>query len=207
MKLFSVIYTITRCPFGGIFTEFKTVTKPEDIDSNGVLLLHGGADISPSIYNEVPKWTQATKEPSERDKKEIELFNWAVKNEMPIIGICRGHQLAACLSGHSLWQHVNGHLCSHRIQTHDNFTLYASADHHQAVRLNQNEPAIVLAWDDLVTQAKNQESQQELDKIIEAVYYPNTDCIGFQPHPEWMNSTEPFVQWCGEQIKHFLLEK
>ena len=207
MTLYSVGYSLTRCPFGGVFSTFKTINSIEDIQEKGVLLLHGGEDISPSIYGERPVKTNAKDTPSTRDSKEIELFKHAVSIGMPIIGICRGHQLAACLSGHSLWQHVNGHLCTHNIVTYDNQTLSASADHHQAVRLNPNVEAIVLAVDTMETHAHNEVKEYKLDEVIEAVYYPNTNCLGFQPHPEWMTKDTPFVKWCGQQIKKFLIKE
>ena len=94
--LFSVGFS-ERDPFG-IFDKVVTVIKPEQLTTDGMLILWGGEDISPSIYNQDVVHARAPKSPSIRDQCEITMFKAAVKLGIPIIGVCRGAQLACALS-------------------------------------------------------------------------------------------------------------
>lgn len=209
MKLYSAHYKLTRDPFN-LFDEIVNINLPEELSDDGILLLHGGEDISPSIYHERPVYTNAPKEPSVRDVIEIQLWNRAMLLDIPVIGICRGAQLACCLSGGALWQHVDGHLCSHNIHTIDEQLLHAAADHHQAMRLDNLETAknaIVLAESCQTTKAYAQDIEIGLRSVLEVVYFKNTNCLAIQPHPEWMSPDTPFNHWCAEQIKTYLFKE
>lgn len=212
MKLYSVIYQLHRDPFK-LFDEIVTIKDPKELTKNdGVLLLHGGEDISPAMYNERPMFTSAPKDLSLRDTIEVSLINKAIDLGMPIIAICRGAQLMCCMSGGSLWQHVDGHLCSHNIYTVDDKILYASADHHQAMRLETldvQKNAIVLAESMITTKAFSQDHKDGigLRSVLEVVYFKNTNCLAIQPHPEWMSEETDFNKWCAEQIKTYLFKE
>ena len=68
------------------------------------LLLGGGNDINPELYNE--PINGAVDIDHERDKAEVELFRAFVNAGKPIMGICRGHQLINVLLGGSLYQDI-----------------------------------------------------------------------------------------------------
>jgi putative glutamine amidotransferase len=68
------------------------------------VLLPGGPDIDPSHYGEEPHPT--TKVDSERDAIEVPLVRWAVEDDLPLFGICRGHQVINVALGGSLIQDI-----------------------------------------------------------------------------------------------------
>lgn len=211
MKLFSVYYKLKNDPFG-LFDTIINVDKSDDLTDDGVLLLHGGEDISPSLYHERPIFTKAPSKPSARDLLEIQMWNRAMLLGIPVIGICRGAQFVCCMNGGSLWQHVDGHLCSHNIHTYDEQLLFAAADHHQAMRIDNVDVAkntIVLAESCQTTKAYSEDRPEGigLRSVLEVVYFKDTNCLAIQPHPEWMSPDTPFNHWCAEQIKTYLFKE
>ena len=58
------------------------------------VILAGGVDIHPSVYKD-SVWNNVgfTKFDIKRDERELVIADFCVKNQKPILGICRGHQL------------------------------------------------------------------------------------------------------------------
>lgn len=77
----------------------------EVIDRLDAIVFAGGADIAPDIYGEVPH-RETTGTRPERDAGEIPLMRAALDRDLPLLGICRGMQLLAVVSGGSLVQHL-----------------------------------------------------------------------------------------------------
>lgn len=187
-------------PFG-IFDKVTTTVYPSDIKKGSVLILWGGEDISPSLYNQQVTHARASNTPSKRDIVESNLFKAAVARGVPIIGICRGAQLACALSGGTLFQHIQGgHHSSHMVETMDGHHLLSSSCHHQALNV-QNTKHELLAWDHQ-GKTKVYTDKDELETTIpEVVYFPETKAFAIQGHPEWMSPTSSFVKWCAKNIK------
>jgi len=57
MKIYSAIYE-DYAHVNILFPQATTevVTKPEELNEEGILIIHGGADISPTIYNQKPSY-------------------------------------------------------------------------------------------------------------------------------------------------------
>lgn len=149
---------------------------------NGILLLEGGADISPSIYDEANRYSYPS---GYRDEWETKLYQAAWHYGIPIFGICRGHQLMAALNGGSLWQDINRDLQPKQYHSDGPLKLsgifaewypdgyIANSAHHQCVnRVPSN--AVVVAVD----AADN--------RIIEALDYPEEPMFSVQFHPEFL---------------------
>jgi len=100
----------TAFPFQALFDNVVCVEKAEDIRPNeGVVCLWGGEDISPSLYDQRPSlYCGASANLSARDIRELECFNRAVDLGLPIIGICRGAQLACALLGGEIGSRCTG---------------------------------------------------------------------------------------------------
>lgn len=77
---------------------------PTEIDG---VLLSGGSDIDPASYGEVN--TAARESDGRRDELELALVRRALREELPVLGICRGLQLLNVAFGGRLVQHVEGH--------------------------------------------------------------------------------------------------
>jgi putative glutamine amidotransferase len=69
------------------------------------LLLAGGEDVDPSFYG-ASKKDEIEKTDPDRDRVELLLARWAVAEQMPILGICRGHQLLNVTLGGTLYQDI-----------------------------------------------------------------------------------------------------
>jgi gamma-glutamyl-gamma-aminobutyrate hydrolase PuuD len=199
MRLVSAYYS-GNDPFA-IFGEVVAAVNPKKLQKGDVLILWGGEDISPAIYGQHVVHARAGHQPSARDVVETNLFNRAVELGIPIIGVCRGAQLACALSGGSLYQHIaGGHHQDHKVETKDGHTFTTSSCHHQALNLD-NVNHELLAWD------KDRETTVFTDKevkqaiIPEVVYLKETKTFAIQGHPEWMTPTTPFVKWCADEIK------
>jgi len=69
------------------------------------LLLTGGGDIEPSFYGEARMPECGEAEP-ERDVVEIEFTRWALREEVPVLGVCRGLQVLNVVQGGTLYQDI-----------------------------------------------------------------------------------------------------
>lgn len=71
------------------------------------LVLMGGVDVNPKLYHE--KRGPHTDKPHEaRDEHELGLLEDALTRDLPVLAICRGHQLLNVALGGSLVQDVEG---------------------------------------------------------------------------------------------------
>jgi len=146
----------------------------DDITADDVLILHGGTDINPWLYGELPEGHTDFPD-RERDEFEVRAIKQALKVGAKLFGICRGAQLLTALNGGKLIQHIEGHHSTHKL---DEFAgIATSSCHHQA--MIPSETAQVIATH---------------DGIPEIVYYAPTNSYCVQGHPEWMSSSHPFVE-------------
>lgn len=69
------------------------------------ILLPGGGDVRPSVYGQ--ETHPATDNiHDDRDAIEIQLTQWAVEDNLPLFGICRGHQVMNVALGGTLVQDI-----------------------------------------------------------------------------------------------------
>lgn len=215
MRLSSAIYA-DFYPFNKLFDSCRQVFRPEHLTDDSVLLLWGGEDISPSIYGQQPEYTYAPDLPSIRDRMEINLVGRAVELGLPIIAVCRGAQLMCCLSGGSLYQHVNNHAGQNHILKLDSGGVIASNSyHHQMMNLNKRDGKgkvdhHLIGWVDPVlgTQHKVQGGDApKPDLEPEIVYFPRTKALCIQGHPEYLTQDNPFTKYCVELVQQYTLAK
>jgi putative glutamine amidotransferase len=69
------------------------------------LLLTGGTDVNPQRYGEHQQ-PETEKPDDERDECELALLDQALARDLPILAICRGHQLLNVYHGGTLIQHL-----------------------------------------------------------------------------------------------------
>lgn len=75
-------------------------------DASG-LLLTGGVDVNPRLYGE-KRGTTTDRPNKERDEHELALLRQALERDIPVLCICRGHELLNVALGGSLAQHIEG---------------------------------------------------------------------------------------------------
>lgn len=115
------------------------------------LLLMGGVDVNPKLYGE-KRGPNTDRPHEERDNHELRLLDAALKRDIPVLAICRGHQLLNVALGGSLLQHIEGDAHrwldsgesawheieldpgSHLANAYDNgATLRVNSRHHQGI--------------------------------------------------------------------------
>lgn len=203
--LYSALYT-THDPFYA-FQDSVSIAKPDNLGDDGILLLHGGEDISPKMYNQRSnKYVSADDSKlSRRDELERDLVDAAVARGIPIIGICRGAQLLCAMAGGKLVQHVENHHRDHAVETYDNRNLIVTSCHHQMMYPFDVEHRL-LAKSCISSPVHLGENNEEIEMPCEpeVVYFPQLKALAIQPHPEWMGPSTPFVAWLRDVIKEVM---
>ncbi len=77
------------------------------LDGFDGLLIPGGPDVNPSLYGERRK-PHTEKPKPERDAHELGLLRQALARDLPVLAICRGHDLLNVALGGALLQHIEG---------------------------------------------------------------------------------------------------
>lgn len=205
MKLYSASWSELCDPFG-LFSNCEFVESPKQMEKGkGVLILWGGEDIGTELYGEKPNRMVYSRQPSHRDRHELRLIAEAIKLDMPIIGICRGAQLLCVAAGGKLAQHVDSHGHSHKVTLHDegDVVLVCNSSHHQMMLPTGS--AKILATSDGTTGLNQNNQIVRHDRVNEVVYFPSINALGIQPHPEWDNCPQDFIDYCSRKIKEYLL--
>ena len=173
------------------------------------LLFSGGNDIYPESYyqNRKAKLTYPT---LERDRFEMELFDQAQKNGLPILGICRGMQLMNVAFGGTLWQHfrLNPEYLNHarkdtnlRPRKHvigiEKESLLYRIVREGVVTVNTSHHQMI---DELALDFKVS-AKSVKDDVIEAIEHKNKPILGVQWHPETMKglSSKRIFKWLVEE--------
>jgi putative glutamine amidotransferase len=166
---------------------------PEDFDG---LLLAGGPDVEPSRFGETVSAPGVEIRP-ERDSLDFRLLARALEGRLPVLGICRGHQVLNVSLGGTLWQDLPSQRSRSVIHGSENEDLVApehplrvspaagagspfaravaavgtvNSRHHQAVKdLAPSLVALAASPDDLVEAFERREGPF---------------CAGVQWHPE-----------------------
>ena len=71
------------------------------------LVLSGGVDVDPRLYGERRHRETDSRHPF-RDRYELALLEEALRRDLPVLAICRGHQLLNVFLGGKLIQHIAG---------------------------------------------------------------------------------------------------
>jgi putative glutamine amidotransferase len=191
-------YPVILPPF---IAGFTAETVLDGIDG---LLLAGGTDVAPEGYGEEPlrpEWSGDRY----RDVYEFALVEEAMKQDIPIIGICRGHQVLNVALGGSLYQDTTEQL--EGVLVHRNWDIYDENQHDIVFEadsvLNELYPGLGMARVNSVHHQSIKELAPGLvcearsveDDIIEAVRYKPEDpdapyAVGVQWHPEFMDPSE-----------------
>ena len=122
------------------------------------IILTGGEDINPLEYNDTINLKVCGDINYERDTLERKLFDFALKNKIPLIGVCRGMQMMNVASGGSLYGdipteigttviHRNNGQVNHEIVICDTSslifpigtdTIMVNSLHHQGLKIMPN---------------------------------------------------------------------
>lgn len=115
-----------------------------DLAGADALVLSGSrTDVDPRTYR-APRDPRSVRPDLRRDLRDLAAMRAALRDDVPMIGVCRGAQLLSVLFGGDLDQHVDGHAGDrpHAVATGEGSTIRGAlgarpevvSDHHQAVR-------------------------------------------------------------------------
>lgn len=211
MRLVSAIYD-DLYPFDTLWPMADTfcTSDPDDLRVGDVLVVWGGADIHPSLYQHGRSSMSYASQhgPSQRDEVEWGLMRTAKLLGCPIIGVCRGAQMLCALAGGSLVQHVNGHGGSnHLVRTHDDHHIQVNSIHHQMMNAEGTNHTVVAATIAPLSNIYNlmQGGQEKNLKDLfseEPEFIDFHDVRGFaiQWHPEMMAADSEATQYVHRYI-------
>jgi len=178
------------------------------------LLLAGGTDINPLLYGENPKFGLGNVNPM-RDEWELELLTYFIeKRNIPVFGICRGHQLINIYFGGTLYQNLEKDKPEGQLHW---LTKYPSGYPGQEIDIQEKSKIYDIYQKEKirVNSLHNQgikklgkgliATAHSKDQIIEALEHESKPWIvGVQYHPELMTKEyneqrklfEAFIQAC-----------
>lgn len=173
------------------------------------LLLPGGVDVEPRRYGATPREDCHLTVSPELDSVELALATWAVADDLPVLGICRGIQVLNVACGGTLWQDLQVEGATG--ESHDRdprdalvhglvvepWSLLAHTLGVTAARVNSlHHQAIRDVGGDLRAVAHSS------DGLIEGIEIPgHRFAMGIQCHPEELISIEP---WAGRLFSGLL---
>ncbi len=179
------------------------------------LLLTGGHDVSPSLYGAPVSLACGAVSP-ERDAMERVLLRLALAHDLPVLGICRGHQFLNAALGGTLYQDLpTEHPSS---VSHRQKPPYDQPSH--TVRVPEGTPlARILDRGDLPVNSCHHQAVRDLapglspmafseDGLVEALCMPGKRFVwGVQWHPEFSFRSDPasraifraFTEACGAE--------
>lgn len=204
MKIWAALYSDFH-PFKSFFPEADRccVENPTELTQEpGFLVIWGGGDIHPSLYNQPNIASYVGTKPSHRDLIEWQLMLQAVKLQIPIVGVCRGAQMGCAMAGGQLVQDVTGHTTDHFVETRDQKRLLTSSLHHQMMYLN-NTVAELIAWTS--PNLSQHYVGVEINPLVEPeiVWFPTIRCLAIQGHPEFMHQRTPFNLYVYSLLKQY----
>jgi len=183
---------------GATLETVNSCSEAQYLPGDAIILL-GGGDINPRLYGQHNTHSQTPNK--HRDQVEWTLARRAYAQDIPVMGICRGHQMLAVAAGGSLTQDIHtGHLTHRHPSTHDLInthwilsrllpTLTVNSYHHQAVcKVPYGFKTLAYSHDGLV----------------ESIWRPGV--LGVQWHPEMLafqNKGDwlPLFQWLLDGLK------
>lgn len=71
------------------------------------LMLTGGIDVDPATYHAAERHPKVKETAPGRDAMELEYLEQALKRDIPVLAICRGHQILNVGFGGALLQHID----------------------------------------------------------------------------------------------------
>ena len=169
-----------------LLLDYNYTTVPS-IHMAEMLMLIGYEDINPNFYSE--KAIQGTVFSDAKDKDDVSLYNQGVLRKLPMVGINRGALFLNVMNGGSCWQNID----EHRRHTHlieDLLTgerFEASSLHHQSMIPSDKGIVTAVAYKSNTRKCEDYSLQDDEYPDIEAVVYPDTKTVCYQPNPELAN--------------------
>jgi gamma-glutamyl-gamma-aminobutyrate hydrolase PuuD len=185
------------------------------LDDADLVLFTGGEDVNPELYGEAPM--AKTNYNRLRDDKEMAIYRGALERELPMVGICRGGQFLNVANGGKLWQHVTHHTGQHKafieiapfLHGKKRREIKVTSTHHQMM-IPSKEGMVLLTAEEALEKhspAYTKMGRSKDDADVEAVFYDGTNCLCFQPHPEFGHTPAECVDFFEELLDNFIFPR
>ena len=154
------------------------------------LLLQGGVDVTPSLYNE-EKLPECGYCDLQEDLFHISLLNSAIKQNKPILGICRGFQVINVALGGTLYQDLES-------KWHKHYEDYEEPSH--TIKIKEGTKLYSIFNDSLSVNSLHHQGIKTLGKGLTASAFSEDGLIegienelimGVQCHPEALKERDP----------------
>lgn len=203
--------------YAGIFSKYGYVDcipnpTAHMIREYGLLVYVGGNDVSPELYNHRTNSKTHSYLPLDGFNKLAHFIATEMEPRIPVVGICKGAQQVFVFNGGTLYQHVNNHCETHSAVTTDPEypIIQVTSSHHQMFDLHSIDPCEyeLLAW----CEPRSDRYERETDDDVggykvdpEVVYFPDTNQLAVQYHPEWMSTESPGYKYFDKLVQERLL--
>ncbi|MEM9673287.1 MAG: gamma-glutamyl-gamma-aminobutyrate hydrolase family protein [Bacteroidota bacterium] len=177
-------------------------------------VFQGGSDLAPETYGEKPigPWLG---DPL-RDEYELHVLDYAIKNNKPVFGICRGFQIMNAYFGGTLYQDIATQ--RPELEQHRDAALYDQLNH--PIVLDEGK-LLARLHDEEINRTVNSVHHQAIkevgsnlevlatspDGLVEAFLWKQTEegkVIGVQWHPEFFANSQIPLMDAEKVYTHFL---
>lgn len=165
-------------------------TIVEGIKHADLVQFTGGHDVSPKLYGQTQH--PATYTNPGRDVTEAQYFELCRRTGKPMAGICRGGQFLNVCNKGELVQHMDRHATgvSHTLlDVASGSPVTVSSTHHQMMVPSPIGEVLAVAheasYKEVHREGETVDVQADYKDDVEVVFYKDTKCLCFQPHPEF----------------------
>lgn len=202
------------------FKAVETLGKFDDNISNflkspeeySFVLFPGGADISPKLYNDESPFKVCGPSDDYKDFTEVTVFKTALKNNIKMVGICRGIQFLTAMAGGKLLHHIDNHAgVYHNMFLHQPWNgknvIQINSLHHQMCIPPRKSRLLGWASKGIANGYYIGNFDKEVNwkgPDVEALYLQNINAFGVQWHPEMMSPDSDGYKWFNYAVNLFL---
>lgn len=156
------------------------------------IIIPGGNDVDPEMFAEKPE-AEIGKTYQPHDEFEVQIVKEAIKNKIPVLGICRGHQIINVAMGGTLYQDLATDLTS--VEQHDQTVPNEIGT--QMVAIKPDSQLAQTVGTNPMVNSKHHQAIKKVgsglkvnavyeDGVIEGIENADGSITGVQWHPELM---------------------
>lgn len=185
------------------------VMSPAQIDGLDLLVFWGGGDINPSFYGE--RNVHSHQPIHHRDSVEEEVMDAALRAGIPILGVCRGAQLACAKLGGKLYQHVDNHIGTHNMAIAEPYRRFSgdmssiptSSLHHQMMIPTTDMEVIAKAPGRSQKRCTQDDTEVGVHDDPEIIVHRDSKVLMVQGHPEYLPHESHLTRFTIKLLRHF----